>query len=90
MPRPRPVLGLAQVDLILCYDTSASPTRQVQRMGRTGRHRQGRVVYVLSQGREAASYYASQENSRKLQVRLPARTHTRTPRFLLHIPCLRA
>lgn len=41
-------LDIPEVDLILCYDASASPTRQNQRMGRTARHREGQVVYVLS------------------------------------------
>ena len=61
-------MPLVQVDLIVCYDSSASPTRQIQRMGRTGRHRQGRVVYVLAQGREAQAYYTSQEQMARLQV----------------------
>lgn len=42
-----PLITRSQVDLILCYDASASPTRQNQRMGRTARHRDGRVVYIL-------------------------------------------
>lgn len=41
-----------QVDLIVCYDACASPTRNIQRMGRTGRHRPGRVVYILHKGAE--------------------------------------
>lgn len=44
-------LDIPEVDLILCYDASASPTRQNQRMGRTARHRDGRVVYVLQEPR---------------------------------------
>lgn len=57
-----------QVDLIVCYDSSMSPTRQIQRMGRTGRHREGRVVYVLNEGKEAASYHAGQKLLKELQV----------------------
>jgi hypothetical protein len=49
-------LDIPAVDLIVCLDVSASPTRSVQRMGRTGRHRKGRVVYVLSEGREQDKY----------------------------------
>lgn len=30
-----------QVDLIVCYDATSSPTRSIQRMGRTGRHKVG-------------------------------------------------
>jgi ERCC4-related helicase len=49
-------LDIPDVDLIVCLDVSASPTRSVQRMGRTGRHRKGRVVYILSEGKEVEKY----------------------------------
>ena len=45
-------LDIPAVDLIVCCDSNASPTRNIQRMGRTGRHRDGRVVYVLTAGVE--------------------------------------
>ena len=35
--------GVLQVDLIVCFDALGSPVRMVQRMGRTGRKRHGRV-----------------------------------------------
>lgn len=47
---------LLQVDLIICFDSDASPIRNIQRMGRTGRHKAGRVVYIMSQGKEEESY----------------------------------
>ena len=46
----------SQVDLIVCFDSDASPIRNIQRMGRTGRHKPGRVVYIMSQGKEEESY----------------------------------
>ena len=49
-------LWLLQVDLIVCFDSDASPIRNIQRMGRTGRHKPGRVVYIMSQGKEEESY----------------------------------
>ena len=52
---------LLQVDLIVCYDATSSPTRSIQRMGRTGRHREGRVVYILAAGREAEQYNKIEE-----------------------------
>lgn len=55
---------LLQVDLIVCFDSDASPIRNIQRMGRTGRHKPGRVVYIMSQGKEEESY------RKGLQVRL--------------------
>ena len=56
--------GHFQVDLIVCFDSDASPIRNIQRMGRTGRHKPGRVVYIMSQGKEEDSY------RKGLQVRL--------------------
>ena len=35
-------LDIGEVDLIICFDAQNSPTRMVQRMGRTGRKRDGR------------------------------------------------
>ncbi len=48
-----------QVDMIVCYDASASPGRNIQRMGRTGRHGVGRIVYVLAAGKEVEKYKRS-------------------------------
>lgn len=45
-------LDIGEVDLIVCFDAQKSPIRLVQRMGRTGRKRQGRIVVILSEGRE--------------------------------------
>lgn len=54
-------LDIPDVDLIVCLDVSSSPTRSVQRMGRTGRHRAGRVVYILSEGAEQDKYRRGQQ-----------------------------
>ncbi|XP_007984786.2 Fanconi anemia group M protein isoform X2 [Chlorocebus sabaeus] len=43
-----------------------SPIRLVQRMGRTGRKRQGRIVVILSEGREERIYNQSQSNKRNI------------------------
>jgi ERCC4-related helicase len=40
-------LDIGEVDLVVCFDASASPLRMIQRMGRTGRKRQGRVDILL-------------------------------------------
>lgn len=45
--------------MIVCYDASASPGRNIQRMGRTGRHGNGRVVYILAAGKETNKYRTS-------------------------------
>ena len=63
-------LDIPAVDLIVCYDATASPTRAVQRQGRTGRHREGRVVYILGAGREEEQYYKIQEATTRLHSQL--------------------
>jgi fanconi anemia group M protein len=45
-------LDIGDVDLIICFDANKSPTRSVQRMGRTGRKRDGKVVMLLTEGKE--------------------------------------
>ena len=45
-------LDIGEVDLIVCFDAQKNPIRLVQRMGRTGRKRQGRIVVILAEGRE--------------------------------------
>ena len=49
-------LDIPEVQLIVCYDGAASPLRDVQRMGRTGRHSEGHVVYLLAEGKERRKY----------------------------------
>lgn len=50
-------LDIGEVDLIVCFDASKSPVRLVQRMGRTGRKREGRIVVIVSQGKEEQVTY---------------------------------
>ena len=49
-------LDIGEVDLIVLYDVASSPIRLVQRMGRTGRKREGRVVVLLTPGREESKF----------------------------------
>lgn len=60
-------LDIGQVDLIICYDGSSSPIRMLQRMGRTGRKRAGRVVLLLMKGKEEASFAKANDNYEKMQ-----------------------
>ncbi|XP_019850421.1 PREDICTED: Fanconi anemia group M protein isoform X2 [Amphimedon queenslandica] len=55
-------LDIGEVDLIVCFDAHKSPVRLIQRMGRTGRKRQGRIVVIVSQGKEEQIYLKSQSN----------------------------
>ncbi|KAG8627092.1 hypothetical protein KVT40_004575 [Elsinoe batatas] len=60
-------LDIGEVDLIVCYDASASPIRMLQRMGRTGRKRQGNIVLLLMKEKEEADFASSKDNYEKMQ-----------------------
>lgn len=60
-------LDIGQVDLIVCYDASASPIRMLQRMGRTGRKRAGNITLLLMKGREEESFRKAKDNYEKMQ-----------------------
>lgn len=45
-------LDIGEVDLIVCYDSTSSPIKNVQRMGRTGRNRNGKVILLFSSNEE--------------------------------------
>lgn len=52
-------LDIGEVDLIVCYDVSKSPIRLVQRMGRTGRKRAGKIIVLVTEGKEEHTYNQS-------------------------------
>ncbi|UZP32842.1 hypothetical protein NXS19_000658 [Fusarium pseudograminearum] len=60
-------LDIGQVDLIVCYDSSASPIRMLQRMGRTGRKQEGKIVLLLMRGKEEEQFARSKDNYEKMQ-----------------------
>jgi ATP-dependent DNA helicase MPH1 len=60
-------LDIGQVDLIVCYDASASPIRMLQRLGRTGRKRAGNILMLLMKGKEEDNWAKSQDNYEKMQ-----------------------
>ncbi|KAI4469154.1 fanconi anemia group m fancm family member [Holotrichia oblita] len=46
-------LDIGEVDLIVCFDISnKSPIRLVQRMGRTGRKKEGKIIVLVTEGKE--------------------------------------
>jgi Fanconi anemia group M protein len=59
-------LDIGEVDLIINFDTLSSPTRMIQRTGRTGRKRDGRVVFLISEGAEHDRYRASKAAEKTL------------------------
>lgn len=60
-------LDIGEVDLIVNYDTLRSPIRMIQRVGRTGRKRKGRVICLISEGQEEKDWKRGQANERTLQ-----------------------
>lgn len=49
-------LDIMEVDLVICFDANISPLRMIQRMGRTGRKNDGRVVVLACAGTELKGY----------------------------------
>ncbi|ODV84348.1 hypothetical protein CANARDRAFT_8702 [[Candida] arabinofermentans NRRL YB-2248] len=41
-------LDIGEVDLIVCFDSTSSPIKNIQRMGRTGRKRDGKIILLHS------------------------------------------
>ncbi|KAL8736592.1 MAG: hypothetical protein Q9181_002339 [Wetmoreana brouardii] len=67
-------LDIGEVDLIVCYDASASPIRMLQRMGRTGRKRAGNIVVTLMRGKEENNFIKAKDNYEKMQREIAAGT----------------
>ncbi len=60
-------LDIGNVDLILCFDMQASPIRMLQRIGRTGRHRDGKIVLLLGAGKEEQRHRQTITQHRSVQ-----------------------
>jgi ATP-dependent DNA helicase MPH1 len=60
-------LDIGEVDLIVCYDSKASPIRMLQRMGRTGRKHQGKIVLLQMKGKEESDAEKAKDNYEKMQ-----------------------
>ncbi|KAI9254869.1 hypothetical protein BY458DRAFT_492854 [Sporodiniella umbellata] len=59
-------LDIGEVDLIICYDTQASPIRMLQRMGRTGRKRQGKCIMLMTE-QEDKKFTQAKETYTRIQ-----------------------
>lgn len=60
-------LDIGEVDLIICYDTTSSPIKNIQRMGRTGRKRDGKIVLLFSSN-ESYKFERAMEDYSTLQA----------------------
>ncbi|KAI9261253.1 hypothetical protein EDC94DRAFT_673268 [Helicostylum pulchrum] len=61
-------LDIGEIDIIICYDSQSSPLRMLQRMGRTGRKRQGKCVLLMteSEGKKFAQAKVTYANVQRL------------------------
>ncbi|KAF0902518.1 hypothetical protein E2562_017916 [Oryza meyeriana var. granulata] len=81
-------LDIMEVDLVVCFDANVSALRMIQRMGRTGRKHEGRVVVLACEGQELKGYISKQGNTKVMNRLL--RDHDRfkyhaSPRMVPHI-----
>lgn len=60
-------LDIMEVDLVICFDANISPIRMIQRMGRTGRKHDGRVVVLACEGSELKGYMKKQTTSKSIK-----------------------
>jgi Fanconi anemia group M protein len=58
-------LDIAECDLVVMYDAVPSEVRYIQRRGRASRHREGRVVTLISAGTQDERYYLSAVSKEK-------------------------
>ncbi|KAI5475818.1 ATP-dependent DNA helicase MPH1 [Pseudohyphozyma bogoriensis] len=49
-------LDIGEIDLIVCYEANKSPIRMLQRVGRTGRARDGKIIVLMTEGREEKNW----------------------------------
>jgi Fanconi anemia group M protein len=52
-------LDIAECDLVVMYDAVPSEVRYIQRRGRVSRHREGRVITLITAGTQDERYYLS-------------------------------
>ncbi|KAH8100558.1 P-loop containing nucleoside triphosphate hydrolase protein [Cristinia sonorae] len=60
-------LDIGEVDMIICYESQKTPIRMLQRVGRTGRKKDGVVHVLLAEGREDKNWDKAKENYQHVQ-----------------------
>lgn len=63
-------LDIGEVDMIICYDSSSSPARMLQRMGRTGRKRDGQVFVLCVRGKEEMAFIRAKDAHKVMQKKI--------------------
>ncbi|KAI6045135.1 hypothetical protein EDC04DRAFT_2638648 [Pisolithus marmoratus] len=60
-------LDIGEVDMIVCYDAQKTPIRMLQRVGRTGRKRDGYVHVLLAEIREELNWDKAKDTYGEMQ-----------------------
>ncbi|KAJ1032448.1 hypothetical protein NDA16_000472 [Ustilago loliicola] len=68
-------LDIGSVDLTACYEAVKDSIRMLQRIGRTGRKREGKIVVLMSEGREQYNWQHSKENYKAVQKEVDSRLY---------------
>lgn len=68
-------LDIGSVDLTVCYEAVKDSIRMLQRIGRTGRKREGKIVVLVSEGREQHNWQHSKDNYKAVQKEVDSRLH---------------
>ena len=76
-------LDIPSTDLVLFYEPVPSEIRTIQRKGRTGRKRAGRIVVLIAKGsRDEASYWISARKESKMLTTISAMRQSKSvPQF---------
>ncbi|KAJ4819037.1 ATP-dependent DNA helicase mph1 [Rhynchospora pubera] len=82
-------LDIMEVDLVICFDANISPLRMTQRMGRTGRKHDGRVVVLACEGSEIKGYRRKLEKSKAMKKHMRNASKSfefhSSPRMIPHV-----
>jgi len=58
-------LDIAECDMVIFYDVIPSDVRSIQRRGRTGRNREGKIYILIAEGTRDESYYWAERSREK-------------------------
>ncbi|KAM0746887.1 P-loop containing nucleoside triphosphate hydrolase protein [Meredithblackwellia eburnea MCA 4105] len=60
-------LDIGEIDLIINYEANKSPIRMLQRVGRTGRARDGHIIVFMTEGREEKNWDKAKDAYKEVQ-----------------------
>jgi len=61
-------LDIPEVQTVMFYEPVASELRRIQRSGRTGRTKPGKVIYLITKGtKDEAYHWASERKQKKMK-----------------------